>query len=220
MSLTKVTFHGNLAEKLDQKEWEISVDSVSEAMHAVDIMSQRQLTRAIIENEKQNIKYRVLVNGKNCLSESINSPEEATDSELTINRKMESIDIVPVLEGAGGGGDGSSKDYLMVIGGALTIATGFGGALGSQIGLFAVMSGMANILSEPPEFEDFRKIQQMNKRESYLFNGPLNTYNPGGPVPIGYGTMLVGSLTTGFSQYNENKKIYFKHSDGTETWYP
>jgi len=218
MSLTKVKFHGSLADKLDIEEWSIKVKSVSEAMHAVDTMSKRQLTRAIVENEKQNIKYRVLVNGKDCISKSINSPEEAVDSELTINRKMESIDIVPVLEGAGGGGD--SKDWLMVIGGALTIATGFGGATGRMLGLFAVVSGMANILSEPPEFEDFREIQQVNKRESYLFNGPVNTYNPGGPVPLGYGRMLVGSLAVGFAQFNENKKIYVRHADETETWYP
>jgi len=221
MSLTKVKFHGNLGEKLEQKEWKIKVESIAEAMHAIDTMSKRKLSRAILENEKQNIKYRVLVNGKEGLTKSINSKEEAVNSDLFIQKKMETIDIVPVLEGSGGGDD-DGKDWMLVVGGALTMGAGF--ALGSpmmtQLGLFAMLTGMANLLSEPPEFEDFREIQQVNKRESYLFNGPVNTYNPGGPVPIGYGRMMVGSLAIAFSQYNVNKKIYVRHADETETWYP
>ena len=57
MSLTKVKFHGNLGEKLEQKEWKIKVESIAEAMHAIDTMSKRKLSRAILENEKQNLKY-------------------------------------------------------------------------------------------------------------------------------------------------------------------
>ena len=44
-------------------------------------------------------------------------------------------------------------------------------------GVCVFSKGMSNLLAESPEFEDFREIQQINKRESYLFNGPLNTYN-------------------------------------------
>jgi len=218
MNLTKVKFHGNLAEELGQEEWDIKIDSVSEAMHAVDVMSKRKLSRAIVENEKQNIKYRVLVNGKEFLSKSINTAEEAIDSELFIKKKMETIDIVPVLEGAGD----DAKDMALVVGGALMIGAGFmmGSPMLVQLGLFAVMTGMANLLAEPPEFEDFREIQQVNKRESYLFGGPVNTYNPGGPVPVGYGRIMVGSLAVGFSQKSTNKKIYVRHEDETETWYP
>jgi predicted phage tail protein len=108
----------------------------------------------------------------------------------------------------------------MVFGGALTMGIGFGmeGAFGTsliQLGLFAVVTGLSNLLAEPPEFEDFREIDAVNKRESYLFNGPINTYNPGGPVPMGYGRLLVGSATVGFAQENRDKKIY-----DNGTWYP
>ena len=63
-------------------------------------------------------------------------------------------------------------------------------------------------MAEPPEFEDFREIQKTNKKESYLFNGPLNTYNPGGPVPIGYGRVMVGSLTIAYSHEHGDRKIF------------
>ena len=65
-----------------------------------------------------------------------------------------------------------------------------------------------------------REIDAVNKRESYLFNGAVNTYNPGGPVPMGYGRLLIGSATVGFAQENEDKLILEVDADGNETWYP
>ncbi len=219
MSLTKVTLHGNLGKEIG-KDWKLEVESIPEAMHAINVMTDSKLFKTIIENDKQNVKYRVLVNGKSAISKSIEKIEDAPQSELFIKRNMESLDIVPVLEGAGGGGEDSGKDWMMVMGGALTMGVGFGmesafGATLIQLGLFAVITGLSNLLAEPPEFEDFREIDAVNKRESYLFNGPINTYNPGGPVPVGYGRLLVGSATIGFSQENIDKKIY-----DNGTWYP
>tara|TARA_R100000152_G_scaffold15066_2_gene6994 strand:+ start:5730 stop:6389 length:660 start_codon:yes stop_codon:yes gene_type:complete len=218
MKLTKITLHGNLGEQVG-KDWELQVESIPEAMHAINVMTNKKLFKTIIENDKQNVKYRVLVDGKSAVSKSIEKFEDAPQSEIYIKRKMETLDIVPVLEGAGGGGD-EGKDWMMVFGGALTMGIGFGmeGAFGTtliQLGLFAVVTGLSNLLAEPPEFEDFREIDAVNKRESYLFNGPINTYNPGGPVPMGYGRLLVGSATVGFAQENRDKKIY-----DNGTWYP
>ena len=48
-------------------------------------------------------------------------------------------------------------------------------------------------LSSPPKFEDFRQISDGTKASSYFFNGPENTTREGGPVPVGYGELLVGS---------------------------
>ena len=219
MSLTKVTLHGNLGKEIG-KDWKLEVESIPEAMHAINVMTDSKLFKTIIENDKQNVKYRVLVNGKSAISKSIEKIEDAPQSELFIKRNMESLDIVPVLEGAGGGGEDSGKDWMMVMGAALTMGVGFGmesafGATLIQLGLVAVITGLSNLLAVPPEFEDFREIDAVNKRESYLFNGPINTYNPGGPVPVGYGRLLVGSATIGFSQENIDKKIY-----DNGTWYP
>ena len=211
--LTEIVLHGALGEKTGQKVFKIKIDSLSEGLRAIDVLSNRRFTRTIFENEKQNIKYKVLADGKNLFSKSIDKPEDAKDSEMFVKKKMKKIDIVPVFEGAGS----DDKDALLIVGGALMIGAGI--AMGSpmliQLGLFALITGLANMLSEPPEFEDFREIQQTNKRESYLFNGPINTYNPGGPVPIGYGRILVGSLAIAFAQNNQDKKIY-----DNGVWYP
>jgi predicted phage tail protein len=201
--LTKITFHGNLAEALEQKSFEVNVESVSEGLRAVDILSKRKLSKAIIENEKQNVKYKILADEKSLFSEDVNDPEKIKNSEMFIEKNYNTIDVVPVLEGAGG----DVKDIGLVVGGAVLIGMGISPIV-TIIGAYAVLTGMANILSEPPEYEDFREIQQVNKKESYLFNGPINTYNPGGPVPIGYGRIMVGSLAIAYSHEHGDRKIY------------
>jgi predicted phage tail protein len=47
----------------------------------------------------------------------------------------------------------------------------------------------------PPKFDDFRKIQEGGGKPSYLFDGPSNILGEGGPVPVGYGRMKIGSQT-------------------------
>ena len=204
--LTKITFHGNLAEALGQKDFELKVQNVAEGLRAVDIISKRKLAKAIVENEKQNIKYKVLTDEKPLFSENIDDIEKIKNSELFINKKYKTIDIVPVLEGAGD----DAKDLTMVIGGGLLFGMGYAmeNTMMMMIGAYSFLTGMSNLLAEPPEFEDFREIQQVNKKESYLFNGPLNTYNPGGPVPIGYGRVMVGSLTIAYSHEHGDRKIF------------
>ena len=44
--LTKITFHGNLAEALGQKDFELKVQNVAEGLRAVDILSKRKLAKA------------------------------------------------------------------------------------------------------------------------------------------------------------------------------
>ena len=204
--LTKITFHGNLAEALGQKDFELKVQNVAEGLRAVDIISKRKLAKAIVENEKQNIKYKVLTDEKPLFSENIDKIEKIKNSELFINKKYKTIDIVPVLEGAGE----DAKDLSLVIGGGLLFGMGYvmENSTMMMIGAFAFLTGMSNLLASPPEFEDFREIQQTNKKESFLFNGPVNTYNPGGPVPIGYGRVMVGSLAIAYSHEHTDRKIW------------
>ena len=62
--------------------------------------------------------------------------------------------------------------------------------------IFAVIAVVAAVvtyfLAKPPTFSDFRPIEKA-KKESYLFGGPVNVIGEGGPIPVGYGRVLVGS---------------------------
>ena len=75
--MTKVTLHGNLGEKVGKKIWNLSILSVSEAIRAIESQS-KKLFKTFIQNDKKDIKYRVLINGKDFLydrTKNINTPE-------------------------------------------------------------------------------------------------------------------------------------------------
>jgi predicted phage tail protein len=59
-------------------------------------------------------------------------------------------------------------------------------------GLGLVAAGLSNLLSSPPEFEEFQDNSKTGKR-SFVFDGPANVVGEGRAVPFGYGRMRIGS---------------------------
>ncbi len=214
-----INFHGILGDSLPKKTWNLAVKSVSEAMHAVEMMSGRQLYKKLYEFDKQNIMYALSINNKPFKSDvelKIDEPKTILESELCFKKEdLETIDIVPVIAGAG---DNFLSIFTVILGVAL-IFTGVGGfaavgvsgmSLGSTWGTVAVFAGLgllaagvSNLLTSPPKFEDFREIAGGGPR-SYLFNGPQNTIREGGPVPVGYGRLIVGSQVISSTYEIEN----------------
>lgn len=99
--------------------------------------------------------------------------------------------IVPVPTGSGGG-VGRILIGAALIGGA--IAAGPAGILGVSsvtIGLTGgalVASGISKLLSPTPKAPNTEST-----KNSFLFNGPVNTSAQGNVVPICYGRLVVGS---------------------------
>ena len=167
-------------------------------MHAIDCMTGK-LYKYLASKDKEGARYRVLINGKNfkySKKPDINDLESIKTSELImVFPKLNSIDIIPVIEGAGSDIGAIIVGALLIVVGIILVATGVGGPIGAMLiigGLGLVAAGVINLLSSPPKFEDFREIGK-GGRASYLFNGPTNTVNEGGPVPVGYGRLIVGS---------------------------
>ena len=203
-NLVNVKIHGVLADQLGRSEWRLAVNSVGEAVRAIECNSQK-LYKQLMENDKKNIKYRILINEKDFLMEEGKDPESLDDifeSELVLEKNnLKSIDIVPVIEGS----DDIMSIITIVVGIAL-IATGMGAGLGMGIaiksagmkaafvlgGIGLVAAGVTNLLTPMPKFGDFREIEGGGSR-SYIFNGPENTIREGGPVFVGYGRLLIGS---------------------------
>ena len=194
--LTTIKLHGALGEKVGRDVWKFSVSTVGEAIRAIESQS-KKLFASLIEYEKQNIKYRVMINGKDFVydkSKDINTEEGIRASELVLPKSnIETIDIIPVLEGA-------FDDIFAIVLGVVLIAVGvftFGAGtfLGASLimgGIGLVAAGIANLLQPMPEFDDFREIEGGGRR-SYIFSGPENTIREGGPIFIGYGRLMVGS---------------------------
>lgn len=196
-SLTTIKFHGDLGKSLPRDTWRLAVKTVGEAINAVEQQT-KILYKKLIENDQKNIRYRVLINGKDFVRDSekdMESLEGVQSCELVMNRDIDTIDVIPVIEGAGDSGivETIIGAVLIVVG--IILYTGGMPVLGTAFimaGIGLMAAGIANLLTPMPEFDDFRQIEG-GGRPSYLFTGPSNTIREGGPVFVGYGKLLIGS---------------------------
>lgn len=144
------------------------------------------------------------------------------DNELVrrhLNLGSRDVHIMPVPEGSGGGGFFKVVLGVALIAAAFAFAPAVVGALGPTQGLGAVafsigsfnvtyssialfglklaLSGMAQILTPTPKIgdttSDYSTRERADERPSFIFNGAVNTTEQGGPVPVVYGRMVVGS---------------------------
>ena len=197
--LVQIKLHGHLGKSVKRPNWSLAVKSVAEAINAINNLTNNKLKKRLIKDHKDNLKYNVLINGRDFEHDGPvdpTIPESISNSELCIKGDyIETIDIIPVIEGAGDGLNILTMIVavvLIVVGAKMVAGTMGGGApLGytmimAGLGLFA--AGLANLLSKPP------KPGEVDQSiGSYMFNGPQNTTEEGNPVPVGYGRLLVGS---------------------------
>ena len=184
--LVKVKLHGVLGSKLGQKEWNLNVSSVNEAIYAINTNTDFKLRKILLDHQKSNIKYGVFVNRKNLQ----NNRKIKTSTLFLRHKNLKTIDIVPVVEGAFIG-------LLASVFGAGLLAFS-GNALVANLAMILLFTGLSDMLSKPPEPPEMRRITNpssdpVSLGESYLFSGPQNVINEGGPVPVGYGRLIVGS---------------------------
>ena len=245
--MIKVNLHGKLGEDIGS-EWELEVNSVAEALRAIEANT-RKLRKWIINN-KEEYAYQILAN-KSCLfneKKCFNSLEDIAHSEfyLNIKDKIKEIDIVPVIQGSGAIFQ-IIVGIVAIIAAVLLAVLSMGTLLLPAValgvaGLGLVAAGTSTLLSKPPDLglgsldsgggtdsppfqgETPDPIGQgsapgTNSRGSvpYLFNGPANTVGEGGPVPVGYGELSIGSNNV-FASYDTNYRAFiakYSTTDGT-----
>jgi len=198
--MTKVNLHGKLG-KIFGESWELEVKSVSEALRAIEANTGK--LRKWIMNNSSTFNYEVLIN-HNLISYN-DGPitlENYMKSDLFVefNENLKQIDIVPIIVG--------SKAAIAFVGAAVMFAAAFvfppAAAFLIAGGLALAAAGVTMMLSKPPPLVPYQDQQAtVNKQSaiggggngpiSYLFNGPINTVGEGGPVPVGYGELLIGS---------------------------
>jgi len=188
--MTKITFHGELGEELG-KTHTLKVRSVPEALHAIDIMSDSKLRKFFIDEKNRYKKYQIIVNGKVIPFPGVNKLQ---NSEVLLqNEKLKTVEFVPVLEGSGI----FDSDWFMIFIGVIALAYA-ANPFSYMAAVSMIVAGISNLLSKPPDAPEQQQIANPSSdptelANSYLFSGPVNVLNEGGPVPIGYGRLLVGS---------------------------
>lgn len=234
-NLVKVKLLGCLGEAVGYSEWNLNVKSVGEALNAIEILSKRKLYKFLYDNDKNGTKYAIIINNKPLVYENqLNTVQDVKNSELCINNNnLKTIHIVPILQGEDSGllqafiidtvtgvpVQGFANYPTFTAGVALIIAgiavAIFGGPfaffavplIGAGLGLVA--AGVINILAKGPEEPEIAA----RSRTSFLFSGPVNISNEGGPVPLGYGELIIGSSIVSASYDIE----HFNADDKTRT---
>lgn len=130
-----------------------------------------------------------------------------TAEELHHPQSTGILKIVPLIQGTGATGRIIAGVALAVAGGLMMY---FGGPLVGSIGLkvaalgvAVALGGVAELLAPRPK--GAATPEKADNTPSLAFNGAVNTMGQGGPVPLGYGRLLVGSqvISVGFSTNNE-----------------
>ena len=186
--LRKLKLYGELAEFIGHKEFEVKVNSISQAVSF--LVCNFPKSEAYIAERS----YKVLV-----------GDYEVGEDELAHPIGQSDLHFVPVIAGAGGG-TGKILGGLALVG--LTFATGgafislapvkaltftSGLAKGAfYIGASLTLSGVSDLLTPTPKTPNFSSEQ--DPRISFKFSGIQNTSRAGTPVPIVYGEIFTGSV--------------------------
>jgi predicted phage tail protein len=205
--MVKVTLHGKLGEDIGS-EWDLDIHSVQEAFRAIEANT-RKLKKWMF-NEGSQYSICIFINKKPI---SLKDKDSIKSSEIfcIFGNQLKTIDIIPEIEGSITL-PSWAQPYVgaatTILGGAAAIAGGvyldndFSPFL-VNAGLSLIAAGVTNLLSKPPPNVPYQAQQattatqgaigQNGGPQSYLFNGPVNIAGEGGPVPVGYGQLMVGS---------------------------
>jgi predicted phage tail protein len=186
--LRKLKLYGELAQFIGHKEFEVKVNSISQAISF--LICNFPKSEAYIAERS----YKVLV-----------GDYEVGEDELAHPIGQSDLHFVPVIAGAGGG----TRKILAgaaLIGGAFVLGpAGFLTATGTSVttgvvvaksavyvGASLALSGVADLLTPVPKTPDFSSEQ--DPRLSFKFSGLQNTSRAGTPVPVVYGEIFTGSV--------------------------
>jgi len=188
----KIKLYGELAKFVGHKEFRVKADTVGKAVSFL-IHNFPE-----VESYMSPKYYQVKVGDSDIEKEEIHHPIGNQD-----------IHFIPVIAGAGRGGLGKILLGTVLIGIAVASggagfmaggALGFGSttgafslaALGGNIGIGLVLSGVSDMLFPLPEPQKFSSEE--DPQLSFSFSGIQNTSRAGTPVPIVYGEIFTGSV--------------------------
>lgn len=187
--LRTIHLYGDLEEKYGGKH-KLNVNSIAEVMKAMNANHP-----GFLKSIKSDGQYEVV------RGDTLND-EHLCDELLEVNYAKGDFHIAPAVEGSGG-----DSGIVMLILGVVLIGIGlFTGQLWLVgIGASLAIGGVGQMLAVTPDVQKERE-----KKESFHFDGPVNSGEQGGVLPIVYGRMVVGStvVSAGISADNFSDVLY------------
>lgn len=194
-----IHFHGALGKEFGELRV-LDVASPAEALRAIEAQTNR-LYQYFYDGDKRGIAYRVVIGN-----------EEVQDiPELTHeygDDKVSEIHFYPVPRGGGGVLKIIIGVILIIVAIIISIYSQQWETVGEAVSYLAsgqatgwafffaaagasmVVGGIAQLIIGTPKLGE---VDTATQQPSYYFNGVENNMRQGGPIPIGYGQMIVGS---------------------------
>jgi predicted phage tail protein len=192
--MKKVILEGVLGEKFG-RDWLLDIRTPAESIRAIEA-NRRGFCKFLGESHKDGIHYQILLDEEEIEPVRLLGPFS----------DRETFRIVPVIEGASRGALKTIVGFVLIVAGFALAAPSGGGSLSMSEAGFTVigfevtagmitLAGVALVLSGiSASMLEIPDASSGEQKPSYLFAGPVNTISQGGPVPIGYGRLMVGSI--------------------------
>ncbi|SAK63642.1 bacteriophage lambda tail assembly protein I [Caballeronia pedi] len=182
-----VRLYGDLGARFGRR-YLLDVRSPAEAVHALCVQLPG-LRRYFIEHATQQFRVRGV--------------QDYDEQDMHYPQSTGTLKLVPMIEGAGAWGKVLGGAALAVIG---AVAMAYGQPWGAKVialGAALAMGGVAQMMA--PRNAGTATPEKADNQPSLAFDGAVNTMGQGGPVPLGYGHLIVGSqiISVGFSTNNE-----------------
>jgi predicted phage tail protein len=159
-------------------------------VHRFDVRTPAEALRALVANFPA-FERELAESAVNGVSYLCKVDDEIADEDGIGAPMSRSFSITPVITGAEGAARALAGAFLIVAGFFVNMIPGMQmvGSAMIKIGISLTISGVAQMLSPSTSTEDQEKI------ESDYFSGAEQTSVQGGPVPVGYGRLVIGSVT-------------------------
>ncbi|WP_176506356.1 tail assembly protein [Pseudomonas urethralis] len=172
----------------------LAVNSAAEAVRALGVLH-KGFTQFLAEAKDMGLAFVIFYGKRNLAQEQLGDPPSSNDiriAPVVTGRKSGGLQVVlgialiavATIATAGVAGLASASAWAAAIGG-----TGWG-VVGS-IGLSLALGGVASLIAGTPQ--GLSSSESTSNTPSYNFSGIKNTTAQGGPVPLCYGEMTVGS---------------------------
>ncbi len=160
----------------------LDVQSVGEALRAMDC-NYPGFMRDIKKDEHYNV----------CVG-SYDDDHALDNQTLRMNHKKGDIWITPSIEGAKAGMMQTILGAVLIVVGVVLSIYGFGaGTPLIKLGAGLMISGVVTMLTPVPGTPEYTEREKPGERQSFLFDGAVNTNEQGGSIPVAYGQVLIGS---------------------------